>query len=173
MSGDEVGRQASIASCAVLDTPREPPFDNIVFTAAQLFRAPIAMLLLIDRDRLWAKASVGPLARQWQRHEAFCRTVIETEQMLVIEDTQADPSFAVPDLGCKGEPIRFCASAPLHGPVRYVIGALSVLAYHPRTTPDRLRAQFRQLASEASELLCQRVPDLDLNAGYPPVANPG
>ena len=164
ISKHESDRMAALAACAVLDTGREPAFDSIVFTVAQLFRAPMAMLTLVDSSRIWAKATVGPLLKEWARNEGFCHAVVDTGELLVIEDASVDARFSA--LSCvAAEPfIRFCASAPLLGPGRHVVGALCVLDRHPRTVPERQRAQLVQLAHEAGELLRLRVPDLDLSA---------
>ena len=164
VSSNEGARLAALTACNVLDTGRETAFDNIVFTVAQLFRAPMAMLSLIDADRVWAKATVGPLQRQWDRHGAFCEAVLESAELLIIEDASADARFSRAPFVVDEPKVRFCAGAPLFGPNRLVIGALCVLDRHPRTVPDRQRSQLLQLAHEAGELLRLRIPDLDLTS---------
>ena len=49
-----------LRSFPLLDARREAPFDRIVYTAAQIFRTPIALISFVDAaDRQWFKASVG------------------------------------------------------------------------------------------------------------------
>lgn len=160
---DEVGRLAALAACAVLDTPRETPFDNIVFTTAQLFRAPMAALTLVSAERVWVKAAVGPIDREWSREGSFCHQVIQSGDVTVIEDALADARYATFQCVAGHPSIRFVAGAPLRGPGRHFIGALCALDRLPRSISDAQRTQLAQLAVQASELLCLRVPDLDLD----------
>ena len=161
---DERERLAALAACAIMDTPRESAFDNLVFTAAQLFRVPMAMLTLVGDTRVWVKSCVGPLPREWDRSNSFCHMVVESDQLLIVEDATTDSRFARTPGVMEPPHIRFCASAPLHGPSQHVIGALCVVDLHPRSVPDRQKTQLQQLAREAGELLRMRVPNLDLSA---------
>ena len=86
---------AALAACAVLDTGREAAFDSIVFTVAQLFRAPMAMLTLIDSSRVWAKATVGPLVREWARHEVFCNAFVVDDLDGVLAKAAAEGVAAI------------------------------------------------------------------------------
>ena len=151
---DERARVASLEACGILDTPREAAFDNIVFTVAQLFRAPIAVMTLVGESRVWAKAMVGPLPQEMPRRETFCDALIDAGSMILIEDATTDARFIGLPL-VTGEPhVRFCAVAPLHGPGQHIVGGLCVMDRMPRSIPDRQRLQLQQLAREASELLC-------------------
>lgn len=169
---NERDRLAALHACAIIDTPREPTFDNIVFTAAQIFRVPMAMLSLIDEARVWVKAGVGPLPPSWDREQIVSRLITGSGDLLIIEDASAEARFSRPNTTLAEAHIRFCASAPLHGPGRHVIGALSVMDRHPRTVPERQRYQLMQLAREAEELLCLRVPDTGPLDGQSDIVSP-
>lgn len=157
-SDQEVARLKAVHACVVIDTPRETSFDSIVFTAAQLFRVPMAMLAIVDEDRVWLKSSVGPLPKEWARRQSLCTLVVETGQMLVVEDTLADSRYS--QVAMVGGPpnVRFYAGIPLLGPENLPIGTLSVLDRMPRTVPERARTQLQQLAREAQGLLKRRTP---------------
>lgn len=165
----ERARLASVEMCAILDTPREPAFDSLVFTAAQLFRVPVAAFSIIDADRVWSKAAVGPLPREQARDQTICALLINHDDILIIDDATTDARFAQLAIVAGPPHIRFYACAPVHGPGRHVIGALCILDPHPRNIPERQRAQLRQLAHELETLLRLRTtqsadwPD-DLNA---------
>ena len=152
----EQRRLAAVSACGVLDTPREPAFDNIVFVAAQLFRVPMAKLAVVAEDRVWLKASVGRLRQNIPRTEAFCPAVIERGELLVVEDALSDNRFTTLPMVATDPHVRFYAGVPLHGPERQLVGTLSVLDTHPRTVPERARNQLLQLALEAETLLNQR-----------------
>ena len=152
----EQRRLAAVAACNVLDTPREAAFDNLVFIAAQLFRVPMATLAVVAEDRVWLKARVGRLSQNVPRLAAFCTTVVDLDDVLVVEDASADPRFALLPMVVGQPHVRFYAGVPLHGPEAEVVGALCVLDNTPRTVPERARAQLLQLAREAELLLNQR-----------------
>lgn len=160
---DEDARLAALAACAVMHTPRETRFDNLVFTAAQLLRTPLAILSLVSADRVWIKASVGPIAKEWSRQASFCHYVIQSNEVTIVEDASTHPQFAALACVAGDAAIRFVAGAPLRGPGKHHIGALCAFDRSPRTLSETQRRQLIQLAIEASELLCLRVPNLDLD----------
>jgi hypothetical protein len=47
----EEQRLAALAAYGLMDTPPEPEFEEIGFLAASLFRTPVALVSLVDRDR--------------------------------------------------------------------------------------------------------------------------
>ena len=149
----EAARLAALAACGAMHTPRERAFDNLVFTAAQLFRAPVALLNLVHADHAWAKAAVGMAGNTWDRRETFCNAVIETGMALVVEDAALDRRFMSLAIVARQPSMRFYAGAPIQGPGRHVIGALCVMDRSPRMVPEHKRRQLRQLATEAGNLL--------------------
>ncbi len=163
-SRDEAARLEAVQACAILDTPREAAYDGLVFTAAQLFRVPMAMLAIVSEDRVWLKANVGPLPRDWPRKATFCATVVERDKVLVVEDATTDARFS-DLLPVTDRPnIRFYAGVPLHGPGEQPVGTLCVMDHVPRTVPERARLQLLQLAREAEEMLNLRTRGADETA---------
>ena len=49
----EAKRLESLWNSKLLDTPQEERFDRITRTASRLFRVPIAVVSLVDKDRQW------------------------------------------------------------------------------------------------------------------------
>jgi GAF domain-containing protein len=143
----------------MMDTRREAAFDNIVFTAAQLFRVPIAMLAVVGRDRVWVKAGVGPLPRESSVEDTFCGTAIQDDEIVIVEDASTDKRFAGLPIVAGPPNVRFYAGVPVHGPGNLPVAILCVLDRHPRTVPDRARQQLLQLAREAESLLQHRIPE--------------
>ena len=161
---DPDARLESLAICAVLDTPREPLFDNVVYTVAQVFRAPAAALILVAQHRVWPKAAVGLHDADLERAALFCRTVIATGKPLGVEDIMVDPRFSQA-MAALGEPgFRFCAAAPVFGPGGHRIGVLCALDRQTRRVTAEQMRTLQQLADQAGELLWIRVPGLDLEA---------
>jgi len=149
--------QSRLASYGVIDTQRDAAFDRLVFTTAQMFRVPIAIIALEDGDRLWFKARVGTDITELPRAISLCNAVTD-DTVLVVEDALADERFADNPLVTGKPHIRFCACAPLltRGGVR--IGSLCVVDRTPKTLLARQIWQLAQLAASVVALLEARRP---------------
>jgi GAF domain-containing protein len=133
-------------SYSILDTPREPQFDRFVYTAAQMFRVPIAVLSLADSDRFWFKASVGLDITEVDRTVAFCEH-LTADGVLNVEDASLDPRFSNAPLVTGAPYARFYAGAPLVTPDGLLVGSLSVIDRYPKTLLTRQSWQLLQLAN--------------------------
>ena len=155
---DEQQRLDRLLSYSILDTPREAQFDRFVYTAAQMFRVPIAILSLTDADRSWFKSSVGLDLKEVDRHISLCRHLDANSGPLVVEDATIDMRFAKSPF-VTGEPyIRFYASAPLVTDDGLMIGGLSVIDRLPKTLLTKQVWQLTQLASSVVAALEARRP---------------
>ncbi|WP_338664469.1 GAF domain-containing protein [Pararoseomonas sp. SCSIO 73927] len=148
-------REAALAECAVMDTPAEPEFDGLVQEAAQLCRAPIAVMSLLDRRRQWFKARVGVGLTETPIEQAVCALAADGDSLLVIPDLAGDPRTAANPL-VTGEPhVRFYAGAPIRTADGLRIGSLCVVDTAPR--PQGLSPWQQdgvvQLAGRAEALL--------------------
>lgn len=61
---NEADRLAALKRYEILDTPPEAAFDHITALAAELFKAPIAIISFLDGNRLWFKSHHGLDAAQ-------------------------------------------------------------------------------------------------------------
>lgn len=153
MHASEDARLRDLYDYRVLDTEPEESFDELVRSAADLYRVPVARINFIDTDRQWAKAEVGELAVQCSREDSFCaHTILEPERLLVVPDVRADPRFASNPFVLGDPYIRSYAGAPLVTPGGRAIGALCLVDYVPRwLTPDEqnhLRVLARQVVAQ-------------------------
>jgi len=150
----EAERVESLRSYKILDTLLDPAFDDIAWMAARFCEAPIAMISLIDTDRIWFKAKVGTDADSVPRAGSFCELTMQNKALTVICDAASDPRFAahplVPDTA------RFDAGAPLLMPDGHVIGTLCVLDRQPRDLSDPQRLALQALARQVVSLLTYR-----------------
>ena len=53
----EAERLAELRDLAIMDTPAEPEFDDLIETASRIAGKPIALMTLLDEDRQWFKVS--------------------------------------------------------------------------------------------------------------------
>ncbi|MEQ9638382.1 MAG: histidine kinase dimerization/phosphoacceptor domain -containing protein [Alphaproteobacteria bacterium] len=149
---DQAARLAALHRLGILDTPREPAFDDIVELASQVCETPIAVVNLIDESRQWFKAEIGLGVRETPLETSICAHVILQPGLTVIEDTRDDPRFQDNPL-CIGEPgLRFYAGALLETEDGHRIGTLCVLDHQPRQLSA---AQARALTILANQVMAQ------------------
>jgi two-component sensor histidine kinase len=142
-------RVAALHRLAILDTPREAEFDEVVVLAAKLCDAPICVINLIDADRQWFKAETGLGLRETPLDTSICAHVILAPGLTVIEDTRADERLACNPLVTAEPGLRFYAGSRLETPDGLPLGTLCVLDTRPRTLDP--------LACEALGVLSRQV----------------
>ncbi|WP_162242936.1 PAS domain S-box protein [Sphingomonas sp. Leaf412] len=152
MDDRETRRLAALARYAVLDTPREPSFDEIAALAATICDAPIAVVNLIGDGRQFFKAEVGLGVRETPLDSSFCAWAILEDDFLLVPDTTQDARFTHNPLVVGDPHIRFYAGALLKTAEGLPIGTLCVLDHRPRTLTavqeDTLRVLARQVMAQ-------------------------
>ncbi|MDP9057634.1 MAG: PAS domain S-box protein, partial [Pseudomonadota bacterium] len=123
----ESDRLAALARYAILDTPREPDFDDIARLAAEVFAAPIAVVNLVAENRQWFKAEVGIGTRELPLDVSICRHAILQDDLMVIPDCTRDRRFAENPLVTADGGLRFYAGAVLKTADGLPIGTVCVL----------------------------------------------
>jgi signal transduction histidine kinase len=153
----EEARLAVLDDYQVLDSAPEEDFDQLVSLAAKLCDAPIALVSLVDRNRLFFKSRFGIEQREMAREDAgFDDYCIAQGELLVVPDAEADRRFAGFPAVRSGL-IRFYAGAPLEVNEGVALGTLCVIDRLPRELDDGGRAALRTLARQvAAQLQLQR-----------------
>ena len=167
---DEAARLRALHDYCVLDTGREAAFDDFALLAARVCDAPIALISLVDADRLFLKSNVGMpepaspggLSREAPYANSFCGDAIRQREVFVVHDAATDTRFATYPWVTRNPHIRFYAAAPLVTPTGHAIGTLCVLDRQPRDIDslqkDALRVMARQVVAYL-ELRMQAVRD--------------
>jgi GAF domain-containing protein len=106
MMDRESQRLAALARYDVLDTPREPSFDEIAALAAKLCDVPITVINLIGEGRQFFKAEVGLGVRETPLDSSFCAKAILEEDFLMVPDATQDPRFDCNPLVLSSRPRR-------------------------------------------------------------------
>jgi GAF domain-containing protein len=149
-------RIAALQAMAVLDTPPEEAFDALTRLAAGVCDAPIAIVSLIDRDRLWFKSTHGLQATTIPSENSFCSEAADSRKLLDVPDARQDPRFAANGLVTGELRIRSYMGAPiLHEGVG--IGTVCVLDYVPREQTPRSRQALIDMSALAAALLRARI----------------
>ncbi len=149
---DESQRLEALRGYEILDTAEEREFDDLTLLAKLLCDVPIALISIVDAERLWFKSKIGLTATQAPRAASFCGHAIEEEDLMIVPDAAADRRFADNPI-VKGDPrIRFYAGASLVTPGGHALGTLCVLDRVPRELTeeqmDGLRALARQVVAQ-------------------------
>ncbi|GMR22318.1 MAG: hypothetical protein BMS9Abin37_0658 [Acidobacteriota bacterium] len=143
----EPERLEALASYDILDTPREPEFDDLTRIASYVCGTPIAVISLIDDERQWFKSAVGmDGASETPREHSFCAHAILDREMLVIPDTLEDARFKDNPWVLSGPAVRFYAGAPLVTEEGLALGSLCVADNTPRELTNEQRALLQALA---------------------------
>jgi signal transduction histidine kinase len=149
----EEARLSVLDDYGVLDSEPEEDFDQVVRLAAKLCDAPIALVSLVDRDRLFFKSRFGIEETQMPRGDAgFDDHCIAQGELLVVPDAETDARFAAFPAVRSGV-IRFYAGAPLEVNEGVALGTLCVIDRLPRELDDSGRAALRTLARQVAAQL--------------------
>lgn len=99
-----------------LDPTPDERFDRIARLAADLLDTPVALISLVDGDRLYLKSTHGLDLKEVLLKDSFCVYSIDSDDVLVVEDARADARFRE-NLYVTGPPhVRFYAAVPLTSP---------------------------------------------------------
>jgi serine/threonine protein kinase len=173
IKGELVGalRQVVIADIARHKEPLEPLFSNggearpvlpkpdileaipdqalqrATALAARLFSAPIAVVSVVDRDRLWLKSYYGAEVEEIARHVDVSSSIVPQDVPIVVEDGRTDPRAKDSPLVTGPLGIRFYVGVPLRSSDERTIGTLSVLGIVPGTANDGDIANLQDIAA--------------------------
>lgn len=149
----ESERQSALDRYAIVDTPAEQAFDDIVRLAAMLCDAPAAAISFIDHERLWFKARIGIDQPQLERAHSLCGHAIDApHDTLVVRDLALHGSYAR-KRRLRGKRPRFYAGVPLLSPEGHALGVVSVGDVVPRTLTAQQLEGLRLLTRQTQHLL--------------------
>jgi diguanylate cyclase (GGDEF)-like protein len=159
----EPRRLLALRAYQIMDTGPELEFDALARVASAALRTPIAVVAMLDSDRLWFKSRVGLDVEGLDRKVAFCaHTVMQPRDVLVVSDLAADPRFAFNPLVAEAPHLRAYAGAPIVDPTGMALGTVAVLDTQPRSFGDDQVDMLRDLATLAITALLARRRALDL-----------
>ncbi len=138
---NELQRLDALLRYAILDTPPEPVFNDVVRLAQSAFRVPSSAVSFVDDDRQWFKARRGIGFAETRREDAFCAHTILSDAPMVVPDALHDPRFSANALVVRAPHIRFYAGAPLTTSGGFNIGTVCLIDSAPR---DDLRPHERE-----------------------------
>ena len=149
---NETERLESVRRYDILDTPPDGSFDRITALAAGLFDVPIAIVSIVDEDRVWFKSCFGlDGVRQIPRDPGLCTSAICSPSVYVVESAHTDPRTLANPLVAGEFGLRFYAAAPLEMPDGFRLGTLCLI--------DRQTRQMSQTEQDVLKALAGVVVD--------------
>ena len=168
-NGNEVERLRALRRYGVLDAAPQAVFDDLTRLAAQCCAAPVALITLVDDERVSLKSRYGwdeSNPPDFPRPNSVSSAAIQGDGVFVVPDTLTDPRFADAPFVLNPPHFRFYAGQPLITPEGYAIGTLCVLDFMPRELNLMQRDALKTLAAQVIgqlELNC-RLPQLERNS---------
>jgi diguanylate cyclase (GGDEF)-like protein len=147
MPANETQRMRAIRRYEILDTEPERAFDRITALAARLLQTPIAIISIVDSDRIWFKSHYGTHLSQTGRDPGLCASAIFQSTPWVVTDARSDPRTSAHPLVSGDFGLRFYAAAPLTTNDCHNLGTLCVIDKRPREIGNAELATLRDLAA--------------------------
>jgi sigma-B regulation protein RsbU (phosphoserine phosphatase) len=152
---DERERMDAVRRYDILDTPPDGAFDRIAAVAAEIFNVPIAIVSVVDTDRIWFKAHHGLDATQIDREPGLCASAITSSGPWIVTDAVQDPRTLANPLVAGEFGLRFYAGAPLTTHDGFNLGTLCVIDQEPRKVTEqeaRLLVELAQVVVDELEM---------------------
>ncbi len=149
ISNVEVARINALKRHDILDTPPDGNFDRITKLAAKLLNVPIAIVTLVDTDRIWFKSRYGLEALQIGRDPGLCASAILSDKIYLVEDALKDPRTLANPLVAGSFGLQFYAAAPLKVKDGYNLGTLCIIDKQPR----KLSEPEKQILQDLADIL--------------------
>jgi signal transduction histidine kinase len=138
----ELSRLRALRRYRVLDTPPERALDDLTTLAAHICGTPIALISLVDADRIWFKSKIGWDGVEAPRQFGFSAYAIQKpHEVLVVPDASEDERFKQNPIVTADPFVRFYVGTPLITPDGHAIGTLCTLDRIARKpSPEQIEA---------------------------------
>ena len=150
---NESERLVAVRRYNILDTPPDGAFDRITAIAARLLKVPIAIISIVDHDRIWFKSRHGINVRQVDRDLGLCASCILQEEAWIIGDAKTDVRSLANPLVTGDAGIQSYLGVPLRTHDGFNLGTLCVLDVVPRTATTEEVALLTDLTAVVMDQL--------------------
>jgi len=147
LPANEAQRIAAVRRYEILDTPADGEFDRITALAARRLKVPIAIISIVDEERIWFKSHHGVDVTQIGRDPGLCASAILGSGPYILNDAKTDPRALANPLVAGDFGLRFYAGVPLTTSDGYNLGTLCVLDKEPRPVSQEQIDDLSDLAS--------------------------
>ena len=132
----------------ILDTPPEGAFNRVAELATKIFKVPIALISMVDKDRVFFKANVGmPGVVNADRGISLCSLAVLQQEPTVFENAEKEPCLLANPLVAGSFGLKFYAGAPLVTSDGYNIGTFCLVDKKPRKFSEDEMKMLRDMAA--------------------------
>jgi two-component sensor histidine kinase len=156
----EQHRLAEVRRYEILDTPPDGAFDRITALLARLLAVPVAIVSIVDHDRLWFKSRHGLDVEEIPREPGLCASCIMQDGPWVVSDARNDPRALANPLVAGEFGAQFYLGIPLRTRDGFNLGTLCAIDFKPRAATEADIATLTDLAALVMDGL-----ELRLSAG--------
>ena len=146
-AADEQHRLDAVRRYDILDTPPDGAFDRVTAIAAQLLRVPIAIVSIVDHDRIWFKSHHGLDVEQVDRDPGLCASCVRQDGPWIVSDAKTDARALANPLVAGEFGVRFYLGIPLRTRDGFNLGTLCAIDFAPRTASDQDISVLSDLAA--------------------------
>lgn len=143
----EARRIAAVRRYDILDTPPDGAFDRITAMAARRFGVPIAVVSIVDSDRIWFKSRHGLDIDQIGRDPGLCASAVLKAVPHLLPDARRDPEALANPLVAGSFGLCFYAGVPLTTHDGFNLGTLCVIDREPHPVDQAQLEDLKDLAS--------------------------
>ncbi|TFC51110.1 MULTISPECIES: protein kinase [unclassified Cryobacterium] len=143
----EEARMLAVARYRLPEAPADGSFDRVTAIAARVFSVPVALVTIVDQDRIWFTSHHGLEIDHIERHPGLCASAILDDVPWVVEDARFDPRTLANPLVASDFGLQFYAGVPLRTRDGHNLGTLCVLDFEPRQASEEELATLGDLAA--------------------------
>lgn len=143
----EEARLEAVRRYDILDTPPDGAFDRVTALAARFFSVPIAIVSIVDHDRVWFKSHHGIDVQEIGRAPGLCASAVLQDAPWIVNDAAVDPRTLDNPLVAGELGLRFYAGVPLKVRGGWNLGTLNVIDVEPRELTAEELDTLEDLAS--------------------------
>lgn len=143
---NEKERLQALNRYEILDTPPDGSFEHLTRLASTLFNMPIAIISLVDEDRIWFKSHYGVDAKQIDRMPGLCASAILSNDVYIVENAKEDPRTLANPLVAGTFGLQFYAAAPLITKDGYNLGTFCIIDRKQRYLTEAQKEILQRLA---------------------------
>ncbi|EMO53249.1 GAF domain-containing hybrid sensor histidine kinase/response regulator [Leptospira noguchii] len=145
---NETERLRALHSYQILDTASEEKFDSLTQIAAYICNSSMALISLVDTNRLWFKSKLGMKESESARNTSFCQYAIMQDDLLEIKDALENEIFKNKPSVLGPPYIRFYVGTPLKTPDGFNIGTLCVFDSQPNHLNPQQKTILKALSNQ-------------------------
>ena len=141
----------------ILDSPPDGSFNKMTALAAKIFNVPIAIVSLVDSDRIWFKSHFGLELNQIDKGPGLCASAILSDDVYLVEDAKNDPRCLANPLVAGEFGLQFYAAAPLRTKEGYNLGTFCIIDKRQRYINSDQQEILKLMASIVTDEMELRV----------------